>query len=479
MKPKRILLPLVFAALSLSGCDWGENNGSIIITDPNYNPNINEPSVDTISKTTEERENFLDSYQPEILRGFDNISQFAFNAYLARQYSISMNRTYEIDESYVPDSKDYTFDIDEDGDGGRDFIGYQISDNSSYTFEDFIYFDFYADDRFVQEKVGAGRIQALIVRDHFFGEIMLIIKNGDNYFACSEIARDSDTSTFGAYKHYNHFFMCKDTKVNYRIEVTYEGSFDEHTSIKKIQFYENVYEIVPYSVNVYGGSITVTPQEVLDYIHEVRPNTSMPIQFTRYRLPEYTGNGFTYTVDENPKGQDPDCSDMFRIDSSVYIDISDYMGLVMNSGFTYFSYGDEICFTRPYDRNYDLYLFAWYDPYVVKIRAYLVPYMNLKSANVSNEMPAEVNGLPILVSYNTQSGKFYFKSFKDYDCVFVSDSNQSEFSTFYSNLTKSGMLPDGELSKHLKVETDYGTYIINMNCLEVVPYYYIIVQRVN
>ena len=488
MKPKRILLPLIFTVFSLSGCDIGKGKSSIVSVNDNggSHTNIDNGGDDPISnphdivEPSNKRLKMLEQYQPESLRGFENAAQLTYNAYLARQYAISKNRTYEEIPVNAPDANQYYFDLDEDNDGDGEVLGYPIYEESSYRFENFTYFDFDVSEcDFIEKFVGLGRIHALIVESGIFGETMLVLNNGLKYYACAEIGRTQGVSTFGTYKHLDHFFLCKDFKIDYKFEVKYDSTFGNHTEIAKISFEEMEFDVVPESTVVYRDYVYSTPEEQMDYLNECRPNSVMPSFFVKYRLPEYKGNGFTYELDENPQANDPDCLDIMKVNSSKYYDISDYMKAVMNdSGFTYSSYGDEVCLKKAYDRDYDLYLFVYYTPSVMKFRAYLVPFINPETATASYTLPRSVNGLNIPVDYISDNARFYLKTIDKYQCVFIFGTNVSEIEEFYSNLVAAGLLPDIELSHYLKAETDYGTYIVDMNNLEVVPYTYITVKRI-
>ena len=501
MKPKKILLPLIFAAFSLSGCDLGGNKSTVIPTNPRddikevntdvdpVDPAYPDDPVDPVNpvdpvdpvETVVDRETLLSRYQPESLRGFDNVAQFTFNAYYAHVYANEKHRVYSPDTSYGPDQEEYTFDIDEDGDGVNDFIGYQIHEQQSYSFECFTYFDFDASDcDFIKNKIGLGRIEALVVKDHFFGEIMLILKNGNNYFACAEVSVRDNTLIFGVYKHYNHFFMCKDSKVkDEKIAVTFDGGFYNHTTVSTIKFSEKEFDVISDSVLVDNSSIVVTREEQIDYLNECRRNSVLPSSFIKYRLPEYKGSSFTYRCDSNPQAIDPECKDLLYIECSNSTDISDYIGQMMNDcGFTYFSYNDEVCFKKAYDMNYDLYLLVWYDPTVIRIKAYLVPYMKISTVQPDYSFPRNVNGLYFPVEYATQNATFYIKTIKEYQYVFIYGTTDSEFESFYNDLVAFGMTPNLNSLYCLTFEDGTGIYDINMNNLEVVPYRYIGVKQV-
>lgn len=486
MKSKKILLPLIFTVFSLAGCDIGKGKGTITFNNGESHTDIgyggDKPSSNThdIIEPSAKRLKMLELYQPESLRGFENAAQLTYNAYLARQYAISKNRTYDETPVNAPDANQYYFDLDEDYDGEGEVLGYPIYEESSYRFENFTYFDFDVSEcDFIEKFVGLGRIHALIVESGIFGETMLVLNNGLKYYACAEIGRTDGASTFGTYKHLDHFFLCKDFKNDFKFEVKYDSTLGNHTEIKKISFEEMEFDVVPGSTIVYRDCVYSTPEEQMDYLNECRPNSVMPSFFVKYRLPEYNGNGFTYELDENPQVNDPECLDIMNVNSSEYLAISDYMKVVMNdSGFTYSSYGDEVCLKKAYDKDYDLYLFVYYTPYVMKFRAYLVPFINPETATASYTLPRSVNGLNIPVDYISDNARFYLKTIDNYQCVFIFGTNVSEIEEFYSNLVAAGLLPDIELSHYLKAETDYGTYIVDMNNLEVVPYTYITVKRI-
>ena len=120
MKSKKILLPLIFTVFSLAGCDIGKGKPTVIIdnggshADMSCGGDISSSNTHDIVEPSAERLKMLELYQPESLRGFENAAQLTYNAYLARQYAISKNRTYEEIPVNAPDANQYYFDLDED-----------------------------------------------------------------------------------------------------------------------------------------------------------------------------------------------------------------------------------------------------------------------------------------------------------------------------------------------------------------------------
>lgn len=493
MKTKKILLPLVLTVFGLTGCELSNDKPTIIATNhggntntgESVNPNndnggddiINTPQIpedDVEIVPSKSREELLEAYKPESFRGFDNISQFAYNAYLARAYSREKNRVYNVGTTSYSDSSDYTFDLDENGDGSTDFVGYPIYERNVCTFEHFTYFDFNADDcDFLEENIGLGKIQALIVEDSFFGEIMLVLKHGDNYFACAEVDRSSNTSSFGIYKHYNHFFMCKDLKAkDYKIKVTYEGNYQNHTSITKIKFGNNEFTVIPESVVVDNSRIDITLEEQIDYLNEFRPNSNMPDYCIRYRLPDYEGSDFTCQFLETSNNF---WKGLISINNTNTEEINNYIELLRKSGFTNLRYGANEGYTKPYDRNYDLYLMIGKNSTYIDFRVYLIPYMNIESATPENIFPTNLNGLIIPVNYTTQNGRFYLKTIDDYQCIFIYGSDEGEMSVFREDLISAGL---SKSSNGYKMETDKGIYEIIIGSIVLVPYQILTIKKI-
>ena len=138
MKSKKILLPLIFTVFSLTGCDIGKGKPTVIFDNDGSHTDIgyggDKPSSNThdIVEPSAKRLEMLELYQPESLRGFENAAQLTYNAYLARQYALYKNRTYEELPVNAPDANQYYFDLDEDGDGEGEVLGYPIYEESNH-----------------------------------------------------------------------------------------------------------------------------------------------------------------------------------------------------------------------------------------------------------------------------------------------------------------------------------------------------------
>ena len=130
-----------------------------------------------------------------------------------------------------------------------DRLHYPIEIKSKYTFSDFTYFALLTDEcPFLEERIGCGDIEGLIVKTDIFDEMMIVLKNEDRYFSCFTNGYSADfhqfTYDFSCHKYLEGFDLVKDDNKKH-IEVTFEeepekrgwdrGDFSEF-NLTKIDF---------------------------------------------------------------------------------------------------------------------------------------------------------------------------------------------------------------------------------------------------
>lgn len=497
MKPRKLFLSLIFASLGLTACELGGNKPVITPinpggstetpTNPVQTPPDDEDDNNFVIKPSAERMALIELYKPESLRGIDSLPQLMFDSYNAHMNSIEKNRTFDSNYFYTSNIDQYYIDLDEDGDGENEVYGYPMSEMSSYSFSNYTYFEF--DTRnsfFADKKLGGGRISAVILNENIFGENVLILKKGYNYFACCATSGSNNVYLYGAYKHINRFHILKDLKDKTKIEVTFDKTFGTHKTVLSININGDVFNAIEESVIVKKDSYSIVPEEEINYLNEYYvQNSGAPSDFFRYRLKEYSGeSGFVYGYESDPSLGNPNRKAKYYIrntndlDFTRYINLLESCGFIPSYGFTYSAYHDDIVgLSKAYDKDYDIYVILTYDAYSIEV--YLVPYINTYTATVYTEFPETINGLNF--SYCHQffgtNAKFYKKTIEDFECVFIYDSTETEFNAFLEALVSIGLVPSEESRYIFTVESDSEIFTINADNLDIVPYRYVTVHR--
>ena len=492
MKPKRIFLSLIFAAFSLTGCHLGNSRPTVTTNHPPKDNGEDYVDLDErdpiddmeIIQPSAERKALLELYKPESMRGIDSLPQFMFDSYFAHLNTIEKNRVYDdCDNLNGLDFQKYYIDIDEDGDQINEVIGYPMEEMSRYEFSNFTYFEFDAyNNLFIDSKLEEGRISAIILEENIFGENVLILKHGYSYFACCAYSGSNNVTTYGTYKHIDYFHLVKDSKDKNEISVSFDKTYGSHKTVESISIGIDQFNVIQQSVRVEKGDYNIVPQEEIDYLNEYYdPTSRAPRDFFKYRLPEYSGeSNFYYECEEEPAYYDANCKAKFYIQNTNSSDFADYVDLLEYCGFNKTYYLDDAVFSKPYDKDYDVYAIANYDSTTVTIRVYLVPYINTEAATALTEFPNSINGLNFSQSYKyyTSSARFYTKTIENYVCLFIYDTTQREYDLFIQGLVDLGFDPAIESNYIFTVETGSAKFYINAENLEVVPYHYITVQRV-
>lgn len=112
---------------------------------------------------------------------------------------------------------------------------YPIEIKPTYTFSNFIYFDFTSEGcDFLEANIGNGLIHGLIVQTEIFSELMIVLRNEDKFFSCFLNGGGPSGQSFSAHKFVEGFDLVKDLDLKYAIDVAYgkdETSYDRYIPI--------------------------------------------------------------------------------------------------------------------------------------------------------------------------------------------------------------------------------------------------------
>ena len=135
----------------------------------------------------------------------------------------------------VPEESEENTRQDYEDEKGR--YHYPIDIQESYVFSNFIYFSFVSENcEFLEERIGNGNIDALVVETEFFSEKMIVLKNEDKLYSCLlNGARyggsDGGYYEFSAHKFIEGFDLVKDLEAKYPITVKFGDSPASLTNI--------------------------------------------------------------------------------------------------------------------------------------------------------------------------------------------------------------------------------------------------------
>lgn len=111
-------------------------------------------------------------------------------------------------------------------------LHYPIEIQPTYTFSDFVYFDFTSEEcDFLEANIGNGLIHGLMVQTEIYGELMIVLKNEDRYFSCFLNGGGGGEYRFSAHKFIEGFDLVKDFDLKYPINVAIDGENYDPVSI--------------------------------------------------------------------------------------------------------------------------------------------------------------------------------------------------------------------------------------------------------
>ena len=111
-------------------------------------------------------------------------------------------------------------------------LHYPIEIQPTYTFSDFVYFDFTSEEcDFLEANIGNGLIHGLMVQTEIYGELMIVLKNEDRYFSCFLNGGGGGEYRFSAHKFIEGFDLVKDFDLKFPINVAIDGENYDPVSI--------------------------------------------------------------------------------------------------------------------------------------------------------------------------------------------------------------------------------------------------------
>ena len=111
-------------------------------------------------------------------------------------------------------------------------LHYPIEIKPTYTFSDFVYFDFTSEEcDFLEASIGNGLIHGLMVQTEIYGELMIVLKNEDRYFSCFLNGGGGGEYRFSAHKFIEGFDLVKDFDLKFPINVAIDGENYDPVSI--------------------------------------------------------------------------------------------------------------------------------------------------------------------------------------------------------------------------------------------------------
>lgn len=111
-------------------------------------------------------------------------------------------------------------------------LHYPIEIRPTYTFSDFVYFDFTSEEcDFLEANIGNGLIHGLMVQTEIYGELMIVLKNEDRYFSCFLNGGGGGEYRFSAHKFIEGFDLVKDFDLKFPINVAIDRENDDPVSI--------------------------------------------------------------------------------------------------------------------------------------------------------------------------------------------------------------------------------------------------------
>ena len=240
MKHKaQLLLPLIFG-LSLPACSTffsiepdAPHNSSAFKTARDYTAVKQAPRLESFSEVA--------YYAPYANANNDDVLVKAKQMLLgdAAESSVQVSEATSMIGEYSEASRPATSEEEPDlsysntdyyDEQGR--LHYPIEIKPTYTFSDFVYFDFTSEEcDFLEATIGNGLIHGLMVQTEIYGELMIVLKNEDRYFSCFLNGGGGGEYSFSAHKFVEGFDLVKDFDLKFPINVAIDGENYDPVSI--------------------------------------------------------------------------------------------------------------------------------------------------------------------------------------------------------------------------------------------------------
>ncbi len=240
MKHKvQLLLPLIFG-LSLPACSTffsnesgAPHNSSVFKSARDYPVVKQAPRLESFSEVA--------YYAPYANANNDDVLVKAKQMLLddAAESSVEISEATSIvgeySEASRPDTSEEEPDLSNSNTDYYDERGrlhYPIEIKPTYTFSDFVYFDFTSEEcDFLEANIGNGLIHGLMVQTEIYGELMIVLKNEDRYFSCFLNGGGGGEYRFSAHKFIEGFDLVKDFDLKFPINVAIDGDNYDPVSI--------------------------------------------------------------------------------------------------------------------------------------------------------------------------------------------------------------------------------------------------------
>ena len=234
MKNKMLLLFPLVVIMSLGACSKEESSSSKESYQPNESSLVSTPSINN------------KDYSPT----FDSFAEVAYYSYMKEDASFfkGLLPKRRIDNKTNEEDDDRTDYVDEEG-----RLHYIIPYEHEYVFSEFLYFSFdMADNAFLKDIIGVGKINGLTVKTNAFDEKMIVLKNGSEYFSCLYNGGGEDYITS---KTLQYFEVVKDNREMKHIYVSFENNKNP-TTLTSIEIDGERYDIDPESIHYDRRSVT-------------------------------------------------------------------------------------------------------------------------------------------------------------------------------------------------------------------------------
>ena len=211
--------------------DWFSSKKSSSSTKTSQSSSSSSSIEDSSSVDTPNEQGYL----------FNSFSELAYYSYLPKKNIYTDAKPKQVLEGTTYDDDDRDTYVDE-----RDRTHYPIPYNDTFTFSDFLFFDFYSydDNAFLGERIGNGHIKGLVVQTNIFSEEMIILKNGNNYYSCLLDGASRTYKTFSAHKYIEGFDLIKDmSKKGLTITIYFDENNYNPSNILSINIDNSYYSI--------------------------------------------------------------------------------------------------------------------------------------------------------------------------------------------------------------------------------------------
>ena len=241
-------------------------------------------------------------YQPAL----DSFNEFAYYSYLSyRSESGVVNNTIPSPKKMVMPKNGKDDEESEEPTAYEDKYGrthYPIELDDMCTFSNFLFFEFDAtNSEFLYQRIGNGHIRGLALNTNIFGEDILILKNGDNYYSCLINGAGSYNHgtkaymEFSAHKTIEGFDVVKDTTNKRYLTLTFDGDVENeihYNELSSISIESDVFNIDISTVLYDNVTVNCT-------IDELREQLALDPDF-QY-VDEYGGNDKLVYDASNPE----------------------------------------------------------------------------------------------------------------------------------------------------------------------------------